>query len=327
MQNLTATLVALGFMATLNVVQAQTLTGSRASMQHQHQQAIDHGYTFVKTSRVVTNLVDAGELVKVPSSRHLALHNVSFAYLRPQVKTLLERLGAQYYAACGEQLTVTSMTRPMDRQPANAAADSVHPTGMAFDLRIPQRQNCRAWLERTLLSLEAQGVLDATRERNPPHYHIAVFPQQYEVYLASLTGSQREYVVRRGDTLSSIASATGSTVPQLRATNGLRGDLINIGQKLTIPASGRTVASNSSSATSTATSGTPVAMTVSMTTDIPQRQEVSMREVTHQVKRGETLWRIANRYRTSVDALRLENGLADDLLRVGQVLRISLEES
>jgi hypothetical protein len=33
-----------------------------------------------------------------------------------------------------------------------------------------------------LLQLENSGVLDVTRERNPPHYHVAVFPLAYAAY-------------------------------------------------------------------------------------------------------------------------------------------------
>lgn len=54
------------------------------------------------------------------------------------------------------------------------------------------------------------------------------------VPMSLLHGSQ-SYTVRRGDTLSGIASAHGITVTALRAENGLQGDLIRVGQVLTIP--------------------------------------------------------------------------------------------
>ena len=88
-------------------------------------------------------------------------------------------------AATGERLVITSLTRPLSRQPENASALSVHPAGMAVDLRIPASKWNRAWLEQTLLSLEDKAVLDVTREHHPPHYHVAVFPVQYEQYVAS----------------------------------------------------------------------------------------------------------------------------------------------
>jgi hypothetical protein len=33
-------------------------------------------------------------------------------------------------------------------------------------------------------------VLDITRERRPPHYHVALFPQAYRDYLESLVGAE-----------------------------------------------------------------------------------------------------------------------------------------
>lgn len=45
----------------------------------------------------------------------------------------------------------------------------------------------------------------------------------------------RTHVIRRGDTLSEIARFYGVKVKSLRVLNGLRGDLIRVGQKLRIP--------------------------------------------------------------------------------------------
>jgi LysM repeat protein len=49
------------------------------------------------------------------------------------------------------------------------------------------------------------------------------------------TAGAGEYVVQKGDTLSSIAKANGCTVAELRKANNLAGSAINVGQKLTIP--------------------------------------------------------------------------------------------
>jgi TolA-binding protein len=45
----------------------------------------------------------------------------------------------------------------------------------------------------------------------------------------------KEYVVQKGDTLSSIAKANGVTVADLKKANSLTGDDIKVGQKLVIP--------------------------------------------------------------------------------------------
>jgi hypothetical protein len=62
------------------------------------------------------------------------------------------------------------------------------------DFRIPAAAAQRSWLETTLLSLEDRGVLDVTRERNPPHYHVAVFPKQYQSYVDALIAKERSAV-------------------------------------------------------------------------------------------------------------------------------------
>lgn len=53
---------------------------------------------------------------------------------------------------------------------------------MAVDLRVPTGA-CREWLEATLLGLEKRRLVDITRERHPPHYHLVVFPVEYRAYL------------------------------------------------------------------------------------------------------------------------------------------------
>lgn len=236
---------------------AQSLRGSLASMVRQNEVARDHNYTFLRTSRDVERFVTNGYLVRVRSSASLDFGNVSFPYARPQVKLFLERLAAQYEAACGENLVVTSLTRPESRQPRNASSRSVHPTGMGVDLRVSSSRACRSWLEKTLLSLERQGVLDATREHHPPHYHVAVFPSQYEAYVAGLlkqakplndvrvaaadppAGAEPQvtrYHVRRGDSLWGIARRLDSSVNLIKQVNNLRTSRIYAGQVLEVPA-------------------------------------------------------------------------------------------
>ena len=51
----------------------------------------------------------------------------------------------------------------------------------------------------------------------------------------SYTGPCKEYVVERGDTLSVIAEAFGTTVQKIREMNGLKNDNLRIGQKLLVP--------------------------------------------------------------------------------------------
>lgn len=49
-------------------------------------------------------------------------------------------------------------------------------------------------------------------------------------------GATKEYVVKNGDTLGSVAYGNGITIRQLKELNGLSSDSLKIGQKLKIPA-------------------------------------------------------------------------------------------
>jgi len=53
---------------------------------------------------------------------------------------------------------------------------------MAVDLRKPDGK-CLRWLRSTLLELEDTGVIEATEEHNPEHFHVAVFPTKYTRYV------------------------------------------------------------------------------------------------------------------------------------------------
>jgi hypothetical protein len=201
--------------------------------------AIQHDYTYLDTSAQVRRFVDQGYLVRIRGNANFTVKaGVGHPYGRPAVELFLSRLGNQYRDACGEQLVVTSLTRPRNRQPRNASPRSVHPTGMAIDLRRSNRSSCRGWLESVLLSLEGKGVLEATYERRPPHYHIALFPTQYEQYVETLQlagAEEAEYFVRSGDSLWEIARELGTTVRDLREANNLRNSRIYPGQVLTVP--------------------------------------------------------------------------------------------
>jgi Family of unknown function (DUF5715) len=171
-------LVPLASLAEVPAAGQASLAGSRESMLRQSLVAQQHDYAYLRTSHEVLQEVASGVLVPVHASEDLQLADgeVSFPYARPEVKTFLEQLAHAYRAACGEPLVVTSLTRPISHQPWNASPISVHPTGMATDLRRSDRRACRQWIEATLLALEGEGMIEATRERWPAHYHVAVFP-------------------------------------------------------------------------------------------------------------------------------------------------------
>jgi hypothetical protein len=265
---LPAVLLGLSLFAGLPALEAQSLLGSRSSMLKQNEEASQHDFSYLQTSSEVREFADQGWLVRIPGNESYRVADVSFPYARPEVKVFVERLASQYRNACRERLVVTSLTRPADHQPRNASPLSVHPTGMALDLRRSGRPACRAWLEKNLLTLEDNGVVEATKERHPPHYHVAVFPKPYLVYLASrgdapdLTPapesvakhgkasksrgrtviashhaprSKNKVRVGRGDSLWSIAQRHGVSVAAVKRANRIRTSHLTPGQVLAIP--------------------------------------------------------------------------------------------
>jgi hypothetical protein len=140
---------------------------------------------------------------------------------------------------------VTGAVRPATRQPWNASDRSVHPTGIAVDLRKPTNTRCRTWLRNTLLSLERARVIEATEEYGPPHFHVAVYPTPYTQYVRRVTRSTSlarsgghpapTHRVRAGDTLWEISRRYDTTVDALMSANGLDDAEIRPGQTLRVP--------------------------------------------------------------------------------------------
>ena len=261
-------LVAAALVSTLVATEAQaagSLQPTRAGLVRQSLAARAENFSYLQNDEQVHEFVRRGLLVPLRSTADYYIHpDLRHAVARPEVKLFVERLSAQYRAACGERLVVTSLLRPKNRQPRNSHPLSVHPTGMALDLRVSGVAKCRSWLESTLVDLEGKRVLEAARERRPPHYHIVVFPSAYAQYVngnggatapatvlaaarteapqeapkaapASAAQQPPRYRVRSGDNLWTIARRHGVTVASIKRYNGLRSTRLKPGQTLTIP--------------------------------------------------------------------------------------------
>lgn len=205
---------------------AVELDGSPASMERQHEIATGQELRFAETPADVGAQVDAGRLVPVRGNRDYWVKTKRGRHALPEVRRFIERLAAQYHETTGRRLVVTSLTRPASRQPSNAHRLSVHPAGMAVDLRVPRNEPGLAWMQGALLSLERAGVLDATREYYPPHFHVAVFPEAYAAYAeermlaeAEARVAERRAEAARGGERSDPAGAatTVSTLAGLAA--------------------------------------------------------------------------------------------------------------
>jgi murein DD-endopeptidase MepM/ murein hydrolase activator NlpD len=106
--------------------------------------------------------------------------------------------------------------------------------------------------------------------------------------------------VRSGDSLESIASRYGISVAALRVANGISGDKIRVGQELKLSGSNPVPSNNSVSSSSVSR---PSANTVT-------------------VQSGDTIGEIAQRNNISIADLRAANGLNNNSIRIGQVLKL-----
>ncbi|MDD6878997.1 MAG: LysM peptidoglycan-binding domain-containing protein, partial [bacterium] len=103
------------------------------------------------------------------------------------------------------------------------------------------------------------------------------------------------YVVQRGDTLYSIANKFNTTVNELKAANNLTSNLLNIGEKIIIPAK-----------------------IVEINPDDYSK---------YTVEKGDSLYSIAKKYNTTVDELLKINQLSSTNLSIGQQLFVPKIES
>ena len=103
------------------------------------------------------------------------------------------------------------------------------------------------------------------------------------------------YVVKKGDSLWSIARANGLTVDELKSLNNLSSNVLHVGDTLLI-----------SSADSTGDDGN---------------------DNYYVVDSGDTLWSIARKYNLSVNELKALNNLSSNVLSVGQRLIVGKESS
>jgi LysM repeat protein len=114
------------------------------------------------------------------------------------------------------------------------------------------------------------------------------------------TPEETVYIVREGDTLDSISRQFNLSIQEIIDRNpDLDPDLINVGQQIVIPSTSEQIA---------------------IATPLPGDTQGI---VEYQVVSGDTLFGIATRYNTSVDAIVQLNQLANpDDLMVGDILRI-----
>ncbi|MDR2734180.1 MAG: LysM peptidoglycan-binding domain-containing protein [Spirochaetota bacterium] len=119
--------------------------------------------------------------------------------------------------------------------------------------------------------------------------------------LACPLAAEEWYIVQKSDTLWSISRKFGLKVEDIRRQNGLKGDHIQVGQRLRVPS-------------------------VSGQKSAPKPQQTGVNQsagtIRHTVVSGESLWSISRRYGVSIENVQRDNALKKDTIYKGQVLLV-----
>ena len=122
------------------------------------------------------------------------------------------------------------------------------------------------------------------------------FRKALKTYPVNQRVSWRNYKVRSGDSLSTIAQRFDTTTPVVRKFNKLDGDTIRIGQRLMIPSAAR--------------DGETYALGAAQRLENKQSQLRDGNKVSYQVRPGDTFWDIAREHRVKVGELTAWNSMA-----------------
>jgi len=222
---------------------AQSLRGSQASVQRMYSRAVTNDLEFFRTSKSIYESVRDGELVLISITNDMTLDKVAYPFVLPRTRDVLNVFAKKYHTACGERLIVTSAARPRSEQPRNASPQSVHPTGMAVDFRKPAG-TCLYYMRGELLNLEKDGILEATEERHPVHFHVAVlqrgsFAPAAAVATATpapVTPTKAATTVAATDSAAGIVELTEKPVPRTEAkpTSGATTYVVKKGDNLSV---------------------------------------------------------------------------------------------
>lgn len=172
-----------------------------------------------------------------------------------------------------------------------------------YQRRLPENPNkdyyyiLRETGENTEPILVEYGFIDNTRDANRLRNNLLDYVEGVVKALAEYTNTPYQapgsedgyYTVKRGDTLYSIASRYNTTVAELKRLNNLQSDTLTIGQILKI-------------------------------------SEIETPPITNYetyiVKKGDSLYSIAQMFNTTVDTIKSINNLTSNSLMIGQQLQV-----
>ena len=158
-----------------------------------------------------------------------------------------------------------------------------------------------------------------------------------------LEGEEDVYIVKKGDNLYSIAAKYNTTVSEIKKLNNLTSNLLSVGQQLNIPiiktqTEGETyivqkgdslysIASKFNTTVGNLKKINNLTSNLLSVGQILKLDETTSDEGIYVVKKGDSLYSIANKYNTTVEELKSLNNLTNNLLSIGQKLKLPNEKT
>ncbi len=124
-----------------------------------------------------------------------------------------------------------------------------------------------------------------------------------------------EYTIKAKDNLNMLANKYGTTVDEIKRVNQLNSISLQIGQVLKIPTEKEEATAENTPTQVFKKAEKPVAQ-------VPETDNSSGTIISHTIKAKENLNALAEKYGTTVDAIKKLNNLRSIGLRVGQILKI-----
>ena len=272
----------------------------------------DYYYIMRETPNTTALLIEYGFIDNLKDQ--VKLQNNLLDYAEGVVKAVSEYIGVPYSRPDSGEIGDTYIVK---------AGDTLYSIARKYNLSVNELVNLNN-LDSTVLSIGQELKLPSKEEQNDYEIYIVVdgdslysIANKYNISVndlidfnglpstvltvgdairipkESVNAKENVYIVKPGDTLYRIANKYNISVNDLITTNNLSSNILSIGQELVIPIK-------------------PVT-----------EEDYAVYEVVN----GDTLYSIARKFNTKVDSIKSYNNLTSNLLSIGQVLQIPIDNT
>ncbi len=231
-----------------------------------------------KVNNLSSNLLNIGQVLIIPSEEESPEIGDFIVYTVSSGDNL-------YKIATKYNLTVDDLVNYNDLATTNLSI------GQQLLIPVQKTNETQTYIVKsgdTLYSIASKyGIsVNALKNYNNLTTNVLSIGQKLNIPVTSEQPSSNylDYVVKKGDSLYSIASKYNTSVSDIMKINNLNTSLLNIGMVLKIP--------------------------------------VQSSEITYIVQSGDNLYSIASKYNTTIDSIKNKNNLTSNNLSIGQILII-----